>query len=272
MKTILLHISGDTCLEARLQVARDMARAFDGHITCLRPINYEVFAPGDFYGSAMAAAIPRIKEAAEELRADIERRLAPEDVSWEWITCSGQAELKLLEQSALHDIILVGPHDVGQDGTRAPSSMAGSLALRAPIPVMVIPGSTKGFDVTAPALVAWNGSAEACVALREALPLLAKSDEVFLATVQEADDKARFDFPPVEGARYLSRHGIEAELVEIPKGVAKVADTLFSAAQLRECGMMVMGAYGHSRLSEMLLGGVTRRSLTDPQMPILLSH
>ena len=272
MKSILLHISGDTCLDARVQVALDLARAFDGYITCLQPINYEIFAPGDFYGSAMAAAIPRIKEAAEELQERTEDRLKREGAAWDWITTSGQAEQKLLEQSALHDIILIGPHDTGEAAARSPSSLAGALALRAPVPVLVVPGSTKSFDVTAPALVAWNGAAEACVALRQAAPLLAKSDAVTLVSVAAASDKARYDFPPVEGARYLSRRNIEVELVEIPKGKAKVADTLFSAAQLRECGVLVMGAYGHSRLSEMLLGGVTRRSLTDPQMPILLAH
>ena len=272
MKAILLHIAGDSCLEARLQVALDMARAFDAHITCLQAINYEIFAPGDFYGSAMAAAIPRIKEAAEELRTKIETHLKHEDVSWSWVNCAGQAEMKLLEQSALHDIILIGPHDAGEDGTRSPSGMAGALALRAPVPVLVVPGHTKSFDVTAPALVAWNGSAEACVALRQAVPLLAKSDAVYLATVEETLDKKRYDFPPVEGAKYLSRHNIEVELVEIPKAEAKIADTIFAAAQMRECGMVVMGAYGHSRLSEMLLGGVTRRSLTDPQVPIFLAH
>lgn len=272
MKSILLHISDDSCLEARLQVALDIARATSGHITCLQPVNYEVFAPGDFYGSAMAAAIPRIKEAADELRAQIEGRLAHEDVSWDWEYCSGQAEMRLLERSALNDIILIGPNDVGQDGTHNPSSLAGALALRAPVPVLVIPGHIKSFDVRAPVLIAWNGSAEACVALREAVPLLALTDTVYLATVAEISDKQRYDFPPVEGARYLSRHGIEAELVEIPKGEAKVSDTLFSAATMRECGMLVMGAYGHSRIAEMLLGGVTRRSLTDPQMPIFLAH
>ncbi|MEM7689388.1 MAG: universal stress protein [Pseudomonadota bacterium] len=272
MKSILLHVNGDTCLEARLQVAFDLARAYDGHVTCLQPVNFEVFAPGDFYGSAMAAAIPRIKEAAEELRARIEGRLAHEDVSWEWEFCSGQAELKLLERAALHDIILIGPHDVGQDGTRTPSSLAGTLALRAPIPVLVVPKDTKSLDIHAPILVAWNGSAEACVALRQALPLLVKADAVYLASVEEALKRKRHDVPSLDGARYLSRYGIEAELVEIPKGQAKVSDTLFSAAAMRECGMVVMGAYGHSRLAEMLLGGVTRRSLTDPQLPIFLAH
>ena len=272
MKSILLHISGDSCLDARLQVALDMARAHGGHITCLQPVNYEIFAPGDFYGSAMAAAIPRIKEAAEEVRTRCETQLKNEDVSWEWEACSGQPEAKLLERSALHDIILLGPNDVGQDGARSPSSLAGSLALRAPIPVLVTPGHIKSFDPSAPVLVAWNGSAEACVALRQAVPLLAKADAVYLASVAEASDKRRFDLPPIEGARYLSRHNIAAELVEIPRGEAKVADTIFTAANMRECAMVVMGAYGHSRLAETLLGGVTRRSLTDPQLPIFLAH
>ncbi|MGB3470735.1 MAG: universal stress protein [Erythrobacter sp.] len=272
MKSILLHIGGDSCMDARLQVALDIARATDAHITCLQAVSYEVFAPGDFYGSAMAAAMPRIREAAQALRARIEGDLANEDVSWEWQFFDGMAEVRLLEQSALHDIILVGPNDIGSDGTLLPSGMAGDLALKAPVPVLVVPGHIKSFDVSAPVLVAWNGSSEACVALRAAVPLLALSKAVYLVSVEEASDKVRYDFPPVEGARYLSRHGIEAECVEIPRGKAKIADTLFSAAQMRECGMIVMGAYGHSRLAELLLGGVTRRSLSDPQLPIFMAH
>lgn len=272
MKSILLHIDGDKAMEARLQVAMDIARACDGHITCLQSVSYEVFAPGDFYGSAMAAAMPRIKEAAEELRAKVEADLANEDVSWEWRFLYGMAETRLLEQSALHDVIVVGPHDIGEEGSHGPSAMAGELALKAPVPVLVVPGETKRLDVAAPVLVAWNGSSEAAVALRAAVPLLALSSKVTVACVTEENDKQRFDFPASEAAKYLSRHGIEAEVVDIPRGQAKIADTLFSAAQMRECGLMVMGAYGHSRLAEMLLGGVTRRMLSDPQMPVLIAH
>ena len=164
MKSILVHIGGDPCLDARLQVALDMARATNAHITCLQAVSYEVFAPGDFYGSAMAAAMPRIKEAAEALRAKVEEQLSHEDVSWEWQFFSGMAERHLLEQSALHDIILIGPNDIGAEGSRLPSNMAGELALKAPVPVLVVPGHVKSFDVSAPILVAWNGSSEACVA------------------------------------------------------------------------------------------------------------
>jgi len=272
MKSILLHIDGDNCMEARLQVAMDIARANGGHITCLQAVSFEVFAPGDFYGSAMAAAMPRIKEAAEQLREKIEADLSNEDVSWEWRFLYGTAEGRLLEQSALHDIIIVGPHDVGNEGTRGPSAMAGQLALRAPIPVLVVPGNSGRFDLDAPVLVGWNGSSESCVALRQSVPLLTRARTVTIASITEDDVRDRTDFSAGEGARYLARHGITAETVDIPRGDDKISDALFSAAQRRECSMLVMGAYGHSRLAEMLLGGVTRRALTDPQMPIFLAH
>ncbi len=272
MKSILLHIDGDACMEARLQVAMDLARASGGHITCLQSVSYEVFAPGDFYGSVMAAAMPRIKEAAEKLRAEIEADLANEDVAWEWRFIYGMAEHRLLEQSALHDVIVVGPHDIGEEGSRGPSAMAGELAVKAPIPVLVVPKQIKRLDTNAPILVAWNGSPEAAVALRSSLPLLAQSREVILASVAEGDDDVPYEFPSSEAAMYLSRHGIEAEVLEIPRGDADIADTLFSAAQMRECGMIVMGAYGHSRFAEMLFGGVTRKMLSDPALPILLGH
>ncbi|KUO56290.1 MAG: universal stress protein family domain protein [Sphingomonadales bacterium BRH_c3] len=271
MKSILLHINDDAGLEARIQAALDLARAFDGHITCLQSVTYEIFAPGDFYGSAMAAAMPVIRENAEALRKQVEIDLANEDASWEWIFQFGMAESRLLEKSAINDVVVVGPNDVGEQGPR-PSRMVGDLLIHSRTPVLVVPNDQKSLDCGGPALVAWNGSTEACVALRASVPLLAKASKVYLATVTEENSKVRYDFPPVEGAEYLSRHGIRSEIVEIPHGDASIPDTLVAAAQVRGCGYMVMGAFGHSRLAELLLGGVTRKALTDPQIPILLAH
>ncbi|MEE4317682.1 MAG: universal stress protein [Erythrobacter sp.] len=271
MKSILLHIDHDPAMDARLQVALDIARATNGHITCLQAISYEVFAPGDFYGSAIAAAMPVIKDNAEKLRAQIETELANEGVAWDWRFLYGIAQHRLIEHSPLADLVIVGPSDTGEAG-RGPSALVGDLVLKAPVPVLVVPQETKSLDVTAPVTVAWNGSAEAAHALRAAVPLLAAASKVHLVSVAEESGKRRFDFPALEGAQYLSRHGIECEVVEVPRGEANIADTLFSAAQLRGSGMLVMGAYGHSRLAEMLLGGVTRRMLTEPQLPILLAH
>jgi nucleotide-binding universal stress UspA family protein len=270
MKSILLHIDHDPAMTARLQVALDIARATNGHVTCLQAVSYEVFAPGDFYGSAIAAAMPVIKENAEKLREKIEKELEHEGVPWDWRFTYGIAPHRLLEASPLADIVILGPAEAG--AAAGPSALVGDLVIKARAPVLVVPEDARSLDVGAPMLVAWNGSPEAAHALRAAVPLLACSCKVTLATIAEEGDAARFDVPPLEGAKYLSRHGIDCEIVEIPRGEASIADTLFAAAQMRECSVVVMGAYGHSRLAEMLLGGVTRRTLSDPQMPILMAH
>ena len=271
MKSILLHMNDDGGMESRLQVALDMARGFEGHVTCLQAVSFDVFAPGDFYGSALAAAMPVVKEAAEQFRARTEADLGNEDVSWEWLFRYGMAEQRLLEQSAINDVIIVGARDIDDEVDR-PSQLVGELVMRARTPVLVVPESSKRFDCAAPALIAWNGSTEAGIAMRAALPLLRKASKVYIATVTEENDRERYDLPPTDGAEYLSRHGIESEVVEVARDGARVADALFGAAQVRRCGYVVMGAYGHSRLAEMLLGGVTRRALTAPPLPIFLAH
>ncbi len=271
MKSILLHIDHDSAMNARLQVALDIARSANGHITCLQAISYEVFAPGDMYGAAIAAAMPAIKENAEALRAEIERELENEGVPWDWRFVYGIAPQRLLEASPLADIVILGPAEPGMGG-RGPSSLVGEVVLKAPVPVLVVPADARSFDVGAPMLVAWNGSVESAHALRAALPLLACSCKVTLASVVEADAREGYDLPSTQGAHYLSRHGIECEMVEIPRGEATVPDALFLAARMRECSLIVMGAYGHARLTELLFGGVTRQMLSAPRMPMLLAH
>lgn len=273
MKSILLHIDHDSALPARLQVALDMARASNGHITCLQAVNYNVFMPGDFYGSAIAAAMPVIRENADKLRARIESAMEHEGVSFDWRFEYGMPAQRLIAASPLADVVLLGPAEPGMDAS-GPSALVGDVVTRAAVPVLVVPETCTSFDVGAPMMVAWNGSAESAHALRTAVPLLACSCKVILACVVDPDDDARagFDLPSTEGAKYLARHGIACEMVELPRGSAPIADTLFAAAQMRDCGLVVMGAYGHARLAELVLGGVTRSMLSAPQMPVLLAH
>jgi len=271
MKSILLHINEDENLESRVQVALDLARSLEGHVHCLQAVSYEIFAPGDIYGSTMAAAMPVIKEAAENLRTRMEADLANEDVPWSWDFRYGMAEYRLLDLSAINDVIVVSAHDIDESEARA-SRMVGELVMKSRTPVLVVPDDAQRLDLNGPAMVAWNGSSEACNALRAAVPMLKKASAVYLVSVSEENDRERFDFPPVSGAEYLSRYGIECEIVDIPRGEGAITDILFDAARVRKCAYMVMGAYGHSRLAEMLLGGVTRRVLTNPKLPILLAH
>ncbi len=269
MRSILLHISDDPCLEARIQVAFDLARAFDGHVTCLQPVPFEYGVLGDMQGAMAAQYYPVIKEIAEKLREVTEARLVPEDVPWDWIETNGMAGQQIVRHADLSDIIVMGAcTEAGQ--STAYSAIAASVAIDAGTPVFLVPEKCKGFDISSPALVAWNGSPEASRALRAATPMLRRSGAVFLACVSEEEQS--FDLPAINGASYLSRHDIGATVVELPVSGTGIGDTLMHAAKAREVGWVVMGAYGHTRFRERILGGVSRSMMTDPELPILLAH
>ncbi|MAG42399.1 MAG: hypothetical protein CL951_11045 [Erythrobacteraceae bacterium] len=147
------------------------------------------------------------------------------------------------------------------------------MALTADCPVLVLPENIERLELDQPALVAWDGSAEASHALRSAIPLLKRSKNVFLATVAVKKKKGgQFDFPPIAGAEYLSRHGIECDMVELQHEEMSVAQTMKIAAAARRCGLIVMGAYGRMRITERIFGGVTHDMLSNLSIPLLLRH
>ena len=133
---------------------------------------------------------------------------------------------------------------------------------------MAIPSSASAFDPAGAALVAWNGSPEAAHALRLALPLLAKAVGVHVVQVTE-DDR---DFPTNEALSYLTLHGIRADLADHPRAGHSFAGSLLDAATEADARYIVMGAYGHTRFSEAVLGGVTRDLLRVSPIPLLLAH
>lgn len=268
MRSILLHIADDEALEPRMQVALDLARAFDSHLSCLQAVPYEYGVPGDFYGALVVDLIPQLREAAERVQERCERRLRSEDVSWSWDREDGAALEHVLRRSALSDLVVVGSRE---PLSSAPSLLASQLATRSRAPLLLVPEHVNGLNSAGPALVAWNGSAEASRALKAAVPLLARSRSVVLASVQGEADR-EFDLPAVEGAEYLSRHGISCEMTEFRLERGSVAEVLTEVAARREPAYLVMGAYGHSRLVETVLGGVSRELLARPPLPILTCH
>ncbi|HTM97013.1 MAG TPA: universal stress protein [Croceibacterium sp.] len=269
MRSILLHIDDDACLDARIAVALDLARAFDGHVTCVQAMPFVIGMPGDLYGTIAAQMLPEFRELADKLRARIEAHLIKEDVSWSWVQDDGPAIERLLQYTGLSDIAVIGCCDPLRKGY---APLTGDLVLRSRTPVLIVPPKAAGFDTDSPAVVAWDGSPEARRALRAAVPLLARSQAVTLATVREPSER-KHDLPPTDGAEYLSRHGISCEIVELPASES-IARVLTDAALVRRAGYLVMGAYGHARLLETIFGGVTRELLAHPPvpLPILACH
>ena len=268
MKSILLHVYDDTALDSRLQAALDLARACDGHITCVHATPYEDYLAADPF--VVAALSPGFSKKMErrrlELQARIEAKIGSDGLAWDWVHVDSPIADALIRFSALADLVVVSQASpaIYRDEPRA---VVAPVATAAKTPVLVVPATATRLDVAAPAVVAWNGSPEASVALRWALPLLRLSEGVHVLIVKDRLE----EYPSDAAARYLSRHGIEPEIVQRPVGEG-VGSAITAAAQEFGAGLIVMGAYGHSRMREFILGGTTRDMLERCAVPLLVAH
>ncbi len=261
MRSILVQGGRDTGMGARLDTAMDLARVHGGHLTVLVDTPVDKYVTVDPYGGAILAreALDVALKEDDALAAAIGERLARDDVPFD----VAQSELPqidaLVRSGDLADLLIVSRS----------SGLAGDLALNASCPVLALPDHTALKLPLGTVCIAWDGGSEAARALKAAVPLLTEAAEVRVLTV-ESDSPA--GFPPTEALRYLARHGVKAELTELPRG-SSVEEALAEAVAQAGADLLVMGAYGHSRLREFLFGGVTRfflDELTAP--PLLIAH
>jgi nucleotide-binding universal stress UspA family protein len=274
-KTILMHWDAAEAPETCGEAAAALARRFDAHLTVMAYGIEPGLSAYGFGGPAAGALAYEVESAREQARA---RREEAE----QWLDRTGaKGEVRAMTCS-----IDTLPRSVGE-ATR----VADLLVLGAPyeeareeIAVRVLEGAL--FDGAAPVLVtppdpasigtrpmiAWDGSLEAAMAVKGALGFLesAESAEVVLIDPDTtAEDEPE---PGADLALMLSRHGISVDLAHVPSGGHTIAEVL--SRRLTETGadLLVMGAYGHSRLRESLIGGPTRDILRALPGPVLLAH
>lgn len=271
MKSILHHVTDDACLEARIQVALDLGRTLGAHVTFMQTLPFINMIPTDVYGMAFANVMPEIREMGTQLREETEKHLLEEDVAWDWMTLEGPADAQILAMVNAYDLLIMGACDPFAP-SQLRSDLAADMAVTSHAPVMIVPQDRKGLDCSAPMIAAWDGSAQASRALRAAVPLLKHARTVHLISVEENRTDQAHDLPATTGAEYLSRHGIKSEIVQVRKNHLSISDCIRTAAREREASVIIMGAYGHSRLRENLLGGVTREMMTDPPLPLFMHH
>ncbi len=265
MKSILLHVHADDGLDTRFEAALDIARTHNAHLTCLQVMPYVLYGGGMMTGVVIAADV--YADAMRDTRKKFEADLKNEDVSWSWIDSRGGGAPSILAHSQLSDLIVLSRAGPALD-IEGPAPIVGDIAVRARCPVFLASDGKKGFDSTAPVLVAWNGAPEAAAALRNTRTMLAKSKAVHILSVEEG---GAMHIPARAAAEYLSRYDIHAETHGRPVGDG-IASTIRSVADEVGARSVIMGAYGRSRLFEYVLGGVTRRMIEDSELPLILMH
>lgn len=269
MKSILLHAYDDSGLESRLQAAFDLARSFGGHLTCLHATPFEDYLAAD---PLVVAVLPeefstKMEKRRLEFQARVEPRLRAEGVNWDWVHIDERMSTALIRYSVVADVIVLSlaQRALVKDD---PRPLAGVVSTGARAPVLAVPQSLPKLDTAGSVLIAWNGSPESAAAVRSALPILKQASDVRLLQVQDLFSP----YPSDLAARYLARHGVEVEIMQRRPIDGSVSEIIQSTALQLGVSTIVMGAYGHSRLREFLLGGVTRDLLAKSQTPLLLAH
>jgi len=120
--------------------------------------------------------------------------------------------------------------------------------------------------------VAWNESAEAMVSIRRALPILQAADEVNICIVAPERHSSESSDPGAELSRMLSRHGVSVEVSILAQTLPRVSEVIARHVADIDADLLVMGAYGHSRFREAILGGATRNMLEHAKVPVFMAH
>lgn len=261
MRSILLHGGSDPEFSVRLDVALALARTTGGHLTVLIDTPIEGYVTTDPFGGTYVAreALAAALQSDDLLAAEVATRLQGSDVPFDVVQYELSQIDAIAHASRLADLVVVSRS----------SGLAGDLALACSSPVLALPASGSLTFPLERACIAWDGGDEAARALRGSIALLAGCAEVTVLTVARDAPKG---FPPTDALRYLSRHGIKAQLSELVLS-GTVEETLAAATAANKAQLLVMGAYGHGRIREFLFGGVTRYVLDEQSAPpLLLAH
>jgi nucleotide-binding universal stress UspA family protein len=246
-------------LSARLDVLHIKADPY-GAI----PIGVEGMT-GDMIDDIVDVSKRAIEERRVQARAEYDRTCAPSGQSANWKEVEGQSAKMLSIASRFADLlVLAQPDNKSSDTLLDAADMAIFESGR---PVVFVPSGVSSV-VGNRIMIAWNGSTQAALAVTAALPLLRLAGDVDIVQAGDLEKEVSAN----ELALYLALHGIKTQNHAIDVGIRDIGGTLIAAAERFASDLIVMGAYGHSRFRERILGGATRGLLKDSPWPILMMH
>jgi len=270
-RDILVHADGSDSCARRMAAAATLAKRHEAHLVGLFPlesIDMPSYVTAQIGPEVLAEARAIRLEEAARVKGDFEAAASAAGVLGEWRQETGETAMVLCRHARYADLLVVSQPDAAEAEAREPT-FPGELALASGRPVLILPHVKLPETIGRKVLIAWNGSREASQAVHDALPLLAAADSV---AVLEVDPPEADRIPGAEIAAHLARHGLNVEARHSIAPDIDVGDELLNAASDGGCDLVVMGAYGRSRLREAMLGGTTRHMLQNLTVPLLMSH
>lgn len=269
--------------QAQLGIAVELARTSGAHLTGLCPL--ELLLPADLgfalggYPEVMAlqAAVDQLQGQAMEKAAVIEAAfrevLRREGISGDWRTAPGAVGAAIAFHARHADLTVTGQADPSRRRPPAGRHLIEEVLLAAGRPLLIIPYAGTFPTIGRNVLVAWTETREAARAVSDALGLIDPAASVTVLSVARAGQAEAPEVPGAEIAAHLARHGLSVTAARtVADSNISEADALLSYAADLSADLLVMGGYGHSRMRELTLGGVTRSVLQHMTLPVLMSH
>lgn len=270
-KTIVLQLDASQHCVRRTELACALAAKLEAHLVglaALSPLAIPGTAPTEVVVDLLSEQWEADRRELEELVAEFAAKARAGGLpSVEPRFVVGVPEYVVGLHARYADLVVVGQGPASEGG------IAEHVVLNAGRPVLVVPRNAEPRVPGERVMVAWNARREATRALTDALPLLRQARHVDVVTVNaEPQREGHGELPGADIALYLARHGVKANVLATSAGDIDVGEWLLSRAADLGSDLIVMGAYGHSRLRELVLGGATRTVLESMTVPVLMSH
>jgi nucleotide-binding universal stress UspA family protein len=278
-KTILVHVDGSMHVNRRVEIAARIAALYDAHLVGVALTDF----PPSFYEPLMFnpfdPAIEPLLQVPRQRAADALANF--EDIARQFHVGSIEARLEENEtalglslQARYCDLVVLGQYDPDDTESSTKADFAETVILECGVPVLMVPFASAVAGTGRRALVAWNASREAVRAVHYALPMLQRAAQVDVAVFDPDTLPAGYRaVPDKDIVTSLARHGIKAKVTrQVTTSDIDIGSALLSLATDLVSDLLVMGCYGHTRLREVLLGGVSREILRSMTLPVLMAH
>lgn len=276
-KSVLSVVTDPELLGSTIAHAASLAEAYDAHLDVMC-LGVDRTQTGYYYAGANAMVLQEtLSRASAEAETLAEAaRAALDRTGARWAVEAGVAQLADIGRHAaararFADLVaLPKPYGAGR-GVELEPIVEGAL-FEGHAPVMIMPDGADPVARPSRIVLGWNESAEALGAVRKAMPLLVEADTVHVVVIDPPTHGPNRSDPGGLLAQYLARHGVRAEIDVLSKTMPRVSDVLMRHVADVQADMVVMGAYGHSRFREAILGGATRNMLEQATVPVFMAH
>ena len=277
LKDILVHLDGSAASASRLDIAAELAARHGAHLVGL--FVAEISLPpgiiGDPGGGVAMMLLDQIRDVqladGAKAEAAFQARVRRDGLSGEWRLLEGMGTEIVPLHARYADLAVLGQRD--PDGPEVTGAILEATLFASGRPVLAVPYAGRFAAAGRRVLVAWNAGKEAARAVADAMPLLVAAERVtVLAVNPRSGISAHGEEPAADIATHLARHGVKAVAQHMVAPEVGDDEALLNAAAEMDADLLVMGAYGHSRLREMVMGGVTRTILRSMTLPVLLAH